>query len=124
MDTELFLRPAPRSLAWILRLFFLDEVVARYYDLRKVIIDLLANFYKESKSEWIPDLIVVANDFLAGEAVDLGIQLIEENEVRAYYREDALIWRLYINMRRLDRFIYTKILRREYPYILPGKIKR
>lgn len=124
MDPELFLRSAPRFLAWILRLFFMDEVVGRYYDFRKVIVDLLANFYKEGKSELIPDLIVTANDFLAGEAVDLGIQLIDEKEVRSYYKEDALIWRLYLNMRRLDRFIYTKILRREYPYILPGKIDR
>ncbi|MGD9093138.1 MAG: DUF6206 family protein [Anaerolineales bacterium] len=124
MDPELFLRSAPRFLAWVLRLFFVDEVVARYYDFRKVIIDLLANFYKEGKAELIPDLIVTANDFLAGEAVDLGIQLIDEKEVHDYYRQDALIWRLYLNMRRLDRLIYTKILRREYPYILPGKIER
>lgn len=124
MDPELFLRSAPRFLAWILRLFFMDEVVGRYYDFRKVIVDLLANFYKEGKPELIPDLIVTANDFLAGEAVDLGIQLIDEKEVQAYYKEDAFIWRLYLNMRRLDRFIYTRILHREYPYILPGKIER
>jgi hypothetical protein len=124
MDPELFLRSAPWFLAWILRLFFMDEVVGRYYDFRKVIVDLLANFYKEGKAELIPDLIVTANDFLAGEAVDLGIQLIDEKEVQAYYKEDAFIWRLYLNMRRLDRFIYTRILRREYPYILPGKIER
>jgi hypothetical protein len=35
-----------------------------------------------------------------------------------------MIWRLYLSMRRFDRMIRTKILRREYPYILPGKIKR
>ena len=29
MDPELFLRSAPRFLAWILRLFFVDEVVGR-----------------------------------------------------------------------------------------------
>jgi len=124
MDTELFLRSAPRFLAWILRLFFVDDVVGRYYDFRKVIVDLLANFYKEDKSELIPDLIITANDFLAGEAGDLGIKLIDEDELRTYYREDAFIWRLYLNMRRLDRFICTKILRREYAYILPGKIER
>ncbi len=52
------------------------------------------------------------------------IQPIEEKEVRSYYREDALLWRLYLSMRRLDRTLRTRILRREYPYILPGKIKR
>jgi hypothetical protein len=44
--------------------------------------------------------------------------------VRAYYREDALIWTLYLSMRRLDRWLHTNLLRREYPYILPGKTKR
>lgn len=124
MDPELFLRSAPSFLAWILRLFFVDEVVGRYYDFRKVIIDLVANFYKEGKPELIPDLILTANDFLTSEGAGLGIDLIDSDEVRAYYREDAFIWRLYLNMRRLDRFIYTKILRREYPFILPGKIER
>lgn len=124
MDTDLFLRSAPSFLAWVLRLFFVDEVVGRYYDFRKVIIDLIANFYKEGKSEFIPDLVLTVNNFITGEGADLGIEPIDTDEVRAYYREDAFIWRLYLNMRRLDRFLCTKILRREYPYILPGKIER
>ena len=124
MDPDLFLRSAPRFLAWILRMFFVDEVVGRYYDFRKVIIDLLANFYKEGKSELIPELVLTVNEFLTGEGAGLGIEPIDDDEVRAYYREDAFIWRLYLNMRRLDRFIYTTILRRDYPYILPGKIER
>ena len=49
---------------------------------------------------------------------------ITEKEVRSYYREDALIWILYLNMRKVDRFLRTRILRKGYPYILPGKIKR
>ena len=53
-----------------------------------------------------------------------GTYYIALKDVRAYYREDALIWRLYLSMRRLDRFIHQYILRRRYPYILPGKIKR
>jgi hypothetical protein len=124
MDTDLFLRSAPSFLAWILRLFFVDEVVGRYYDFRKVIVDLVANIYKEGKPELIPSLVQTANEFLTGEGANLGIKPINTDEIQAYYREDAFIWRLYLNMRRLDRFIYTKILRREYPFILPGKIER
>ena len=41
-----------------------------------------------------------------------------------YYREDELIWRLYLGMRRFDRFVRKKMLGMEYPYILPGKINR
>jgi hypothetical protein len=124
MDSELFLRSAPRSLAWILRWFFLKDVLDRYYDFRKVVIDLIANFYKEQRPDLVPGLLDAANNFFLEKAAELEVKPIEEQEVRAYYREDALIWRLYLNMRRLDCFIYTKILRHEYPYILPGKINR
>ena len=49
---------------------------------------------------------------------------IGEKEVRDYYQEDASIWTIYLSMRKLDRFLHTRLLRREYPYTLPGKIKR
>jgi len=124
MDPELFLRSVPSFLAWILRVFFLKEVVDRYYDFRKVTIDLLANCYKEQKPELISDLIILANMFYAGRAKDLKLAPIQEKEVRDYYREDALIWTLYLSMRRFDRFIHRYILRRIYPYLLPGRIKR
>jgi hypothetical protein len=124
LDVELFLRSAPSFLAWILRLLFLEDVVNRYYDFRRVAVDLVANFYKEQRPDLIPAVISVVNEFFAGEAVHLGIQPIEEKEVRSYYREDAMIWTLYLSFRRLDRFIQTRLLGHEYPYILPGKIKR
>jgi hypothetical protein len=124
MDAELFLRSAPSFLVWILRLLFLQDVVDRYYDFRRVTVDLVANFYKEQRAELIPDLIDVVNDFFAGDAADLGLEPIDEKQVRAYYREDALIWTLYLSMRKLDRSLHTHLLRREYPYILPGRTKR
>ena len=124
MNPELFLRSAPSFLNWILKLFFLDEVIDRYYDYRKVIIDLLANCYKEQKPELIPDLISLANRFFENEAKELDLSPIQEKEVRSYYKEDALIWTLYLSMRRFDRFLHRYILRRNYPYLLPGRIKR
>ena len=124
LNAELFLRSAPSFLAWILRLLFLEDVVARYYDFRRVVIDLVANFYKEQRSDLIPEVIDEVNDFFTDEAAALGIQPIEEKEVRSYYREDALIWTLYLAFRRIDRWLQTRLLRREYPYILPGKIQR
>ena len=120
LDPELFLRSAPSFLVWILRWLFLKDVVNRYYDFRLVAVDLVANFYKEQEPELIPDVIRVVNDFFAG----LNIQPITEKQVNDYYKEDALIWSLYFNMRKVDRFLHTRILHKEYPYILPGKIKR
>jgi hypothetical protein len=124
MDAEMHLRSAPSFLAWILRIFFLEEVVDRYYDFRKVIIDLLANLYKEQKADLIPLLLPWVNEFLSTEASDLEIAPITVEELRSYYREDAFIWSLYLSMRRLDRFLHARMLRHGYPYILPGRIKR
>jgi hypothetical protein len=124
LDYELFARSAPSFLVWILRLFFLEDVVNRYYDFRRVAIDLAANFYKEGRAELIPGVLAVVNGFFASEAAGLEIQPIEEKEVASYYREDALIWTLYLSFRRIDRWLRTKLLRRDYPYILPGKIER
>jgi hypothetical protein len=124
LDTELFLRPAPSFLAWILRLFIVQDVLDRYYDFRKVVIDILANFYKEQRPDLIPPSLQVANKFFSNEASQLNLEPIEEEEISSYYKEDAFIWELYLSMRRLDRFLYRHVFRRDYPYILPKKIKR
>lgn len=124
MDPELFLRSAPPYLVWILRWLFLKDVMTRYYDPRKVIIDIIANFYKEQKPELIPNMVACANDFIAHQGSELNLQPITEKEVKDYYREDEIIWSMYLSMRQFDRFIRKKVLHRDYPYILPGKIKR
>jgi len=123
LDTELFLRSAPPFLVWILRWLFLKDVVNRYYDFHLVAVDLAANFYKEQRPDLIPDVVRTVNEFFS-EASELGVKPIDEQEVRSYYREDALIWSLYLSMRKVDRFIRTRLLRGEYPYILPEKIVR
>jgi len=124
LDPELFLRNAPSFLAWLIRRLFLKDVMNRYYDLHLVAVDLIANFYKEQRPDLIPDLVGWVNDFFAREAASLGVKPVGEKEVRSYYQEDAFIWSFYLSARRLDRFIQTRLLNREYPYILPGKIKR
>lgn len=124
LDTELFLRSAPSFLVWILRLFFLQDVVNRYYDFRRVVLDLAANFYKEQCAGFIPVVLETANRFFAQEAAALDLAPISDREVAAYYREDAFIWQLYLCMRKMDRFLRSRLLRGHYPYLLPDKIKR
>ena len=123
-DPELVIRTTPRLLALIIRLFFLEDVMTRYYDPRSVVIDILANFYKEQRADLIPELVVLANRFFEDGGKELGVEPISEKEVSDYYREDALIWSFLSFARRFDRFLYLKIMRREYPYILPGKVNR
>jgi len=123
LDTELFLRSAPAFLRWILRLFVLQDVVERYYDLRRVIVDLVANLYKEERADLILAWLETANRFLGEELADAGFKPIEEHEVIAYYREDVRIWRLYLGLRRFDRMLH-RLTGRQYPYVLPGPIRR
>ncbi|MDY6795959.1 MAG: DUF6206 family protein [Actinomycetota bacterium] len=124
LDPYLFLRSAPSFLVWVIKALFVQDVIDRYYDHRRVTMDLIANFYKEQRSELIPAIIDLANDFFASEASYLEIETIREKDVRSYYREDAFIWVLYLNARRLDRFLRGRLLRKDYPHILPGRIKR
>lgn len=124
LNPELFLRSAPSFLLWIIRWFFLEGVMTRYYDFRKVVIDLIANFYKEQLPEFIPALIKKANIFFAEEGKKFNIPPITEKEVADYYKEDAMIWRAYLGLRKIDKFLHLRILRKPYVYILPGKIKR
>ncbi|MCY3413174.1 MAG: hypothetical protein INQ03_16160 [Candidatus Heimdallarchaeota archaeon] len=124
MEGELFLKSAPPGIRKILKLFFLEEVLERYYDWREVTIDLIANFYKEQKPEVIPLLIQRVNQFFSESASNHDIKPITHKEVEKYYKSDKFIWVLFQNMRRFDRFIRTKILRKSYDFYLPEKINR
>jgi len=123
LNPELFLRSAPSFLVWIIRLLFLEDVMTRYYDFRQVLVDLIANFYKEQRPELIPDLVNTINGFFSAEIGEDEFEPITVKEVQAYYREDAWIWRIYLAFRKLDRSLH-RLLGRDYPYVLPEKIKR
>jgi len=124
LDAELFLKPTPPVARWLLKKFYLQDILDRYYDLRKVVVDLIANFFKEGRSDLIPRLVGLANEFFSAEAVAPDIVPMNYEEVRKYYKEDASIWSLYLNMRKIHRFIRTKILRKYYDFVLPADIKR
>lgn len=119
MEPELFLKSAPFFLRWIIRLLFLDNVMNRYYDRRQVYIDLAANLYKEQRPDLIEPILVLINGHLPESDESIALK-----EVEKYYREDKLIWALFLVFRRIDRWLTTKIFRKRYEFILPGKIKR
>ncbi len=119
MDPEPLLKSAPAFLRWILRWLFVDDVMNRYYDHRQVLIDIAANFYKEQRPELIPGAVDIFNRKLL-----VGQKSLTTTDVEKYYREDKMIWRLFLGFRRVDRFLTTKLLRRRYEFILPGKIER
>ncbi len=118
-NPDLILHSAPGFLRWIIRLFFLDDVMTRYYDPRLVYTDLAANLFKEQKPDLVPAAIAAINRHLPPDSAPLTV-----NEVKKYYREDKMIWRLFLAFRRIDRWLKTELLRRRYEFILPGEILR
>lgn len=93
--------------------------MTRYYDRKLVYTDLIANLYKEQCPELVEIWIGKINSNTAGKMVPLDKQAIE-----AYYKEDKLIWSLFLGLRKFDRFVKSKILGQRYEFVLPGKIKR
>ncbi len=119
LNPDLILQSAPSFLRWIIRWLFLKDVMERYYDQRQILVDLAANLYKEQRSDLIFDTLAIINNYS-----DAAIEEITEKDVAAYYREDKLIWTLFLRFRRLDRWLTRNLKRRNYDFILPGKIKR
>ncbi|RLC33126.1 MAG: hypothetical protein DRH32_01905 [Deltaproteobacteria bacterium] len=119
LDPELLLQSAPAFLRWLLRLFFVDDVMNRYYNPRQVLIDLVANFYKEQLPELVPMAVKTINGITGPDILPLKI-----TDVEKYYREDKFIWTLFLALRRMDRWLTATIFRKRYEFILPGKIRR
>ncbi len=122
LNTELFIKNAPSFLRLFIKLFFLKEVVDRYYDMRSVIIDIIANLYKEKRPDLIDSFITRANDFMSEKGIS--DEPITRGEIDKYYKSDAFIWRFFQFSRRIDKFIIEKIFRKKYHYRLPEKIER
>ncbi|MBI9083244.1 MAG: hypothetical protein JEZ11_06560 [Desulfobacterales bacterium] len=119
LDPELLLQAAPGFLRWLVRWLFVADVLNRYYDPRLVLIDLTGNLFKEQ----LPDLVAPVIDTI-NRAMGDDITPLTLEEVEKYYREDKFIWALFLFLRRMDRWLTTKLFRKRYEFILPGKIKR
>jgi uncharacterized protein DUF6206 len=124
LDTEIFLKSCPSFLVWLVRWQFLQEVLDRYYDVRMILIDVIANFHKEGRQDMIDDALSLINEMLEKENLKTAVNAIKRSEVDNYYKNDAFIWALFLRLRRFDRFIKTKLFRKHYNFILPGKISR
>jgi len=118
-NPERLLKSAPGFLRWVIRWFFLNDVMGRYYVPRLVYTDLAANLFKEQRPELVPETVAIANRFLKDSEAPLTVKDIER-----YYAEDKRIWIVFLAFRRMDRWLTTRLLRRRYEFILPGPIKR
>ena len=116
LDLDIFLASLPWAIRGIVRKWMLKDILDHYYFVRNVLLDLLANLYKERLDRFLPGFITIVNQEIA--------QPLTLPEVKQYYRSDARDWALLQRLRKMDRFWQRYIRRRVYPFILPGRIKR
>ena len=116
LDTGIFIASLPWMLRGLVRRFMLQDILDRYYDRRRIVVDLLGNLHKERLAQLIDPFI----DLTAGRFD----RPITRREVDAYYAEDKRTWTLLLALRRMDRSWQLRFRRRSYPFLLPGKIER
>jgi len=116
LDSGVFLA----SLPWVLRRpvkrFVVPGILARYHDIRSVLLDLAANLVKERLDSWIPSVLEAGNTYVDPH--------LTETEVRADYRNDARTWAALQTVRRVDRMWQNHVRRRVYPFLVPDRIQR
>jgi hypothetical protein len=116
LDFDLFIASLPWALHGLVRRHVLGMILDTYYRPREVLRDLVANFIKEGVAEKIPFGLEVVNQRVE--------PAIDEAEVRSYYRQDAIMYAILQRLRRIDRAWQRRARRRQYPFLLPGKVER
>jgi len=126
LDREVLLAPVPPGArAYYRRQGLIEAYLDDYFVPRTVAVDLLGNFHKEGTPARLDTAIAVANAWLADGADLPGPQEpITREEVDAYYAKDADLLALYLRVRRIDRFLRTRLLRQPYDFVLPGNVTR
>jgi hypothetical protein len=125
VGTELFLAAVPPLVrAYYRRTRAVERYLDAFFDPRRLLVDLLGNFHKEGRPDRLPLAIDHVNRFFAERAADLGVRAILRPDVDRYYANDASVLELFLRVRRLDRFVRRRLLRRPYAFILPGRIRR
>jgi hypothetical protein len=117
LDVDVFLAPFPWAMRAPLRRFVVPSILARYHDRRSVLLDVAANLLKERLDPWLPAVVTAANRVL-------GTAPLTVEEVRKDYVSDARQWETLLRLRRADRWWQQTVRRREYPFLLPGRIER
>lgn len=116
LDADLFLAALPAPLRRPIKWWVLEGITDKYHDPRGVIVDAIANLYKEQLTDLIPAFIRVANEHVS--------PAITPAEVSRYYKSDARTWAALLWLRHADRVWHRRVLRRPYPFLLPRRIDR
>jgi hypothetical protein len=115
-DVELHIASVPWALRGLVRAFFLDTILDKFYTVRGGLMDLLGNMIKERLDGLLPAFVEVANR--------IATPPFTVAEIEKYYRGDARLWALLQALRRADRWWQNSVRRRPYPFLLPKNLPR
>ena len=116
LDTSVFVASLPWLLRPAVRRFVAPGIMDEYFELRIVLLNMVANLHKERLEHLIPAAREAANRHLDSP--------ITREEIDRYYRKDARLWEVLQRLRRADRAWQLKVRRRPYPVLLPDKVER
>lgn len=120
LDPEIILTTAPAPFRPVFRrLGTVESYFEDYFEPRTAAVDLLGNYHKEGRPDRIEEGLAVVNPWLAG----LGADPITRREVDRYYRSDALLLGFWLQARRAERAVRTR-LGKGYDFLLPGRVRR
>jgi hypothetical protein len=100
-----------------------EKYQSDYFDLRTTAVDLLGNFHKEGCPHRLTPAIGAVNDWLGHHAGN-EVAPLTRDEVEKYCHDDAALLELYLRLRRADRYVQQRLLRRRYDFVLPGHVAR
>jgi hypothetical protein len=126
LDVEIFLAAVPPGVrAWYRWRRAVPRYIDHYFAPRGLVLDLLGNLHKEGRPDRVPLALARVNRWLAEHAEELGpAGPVSAEEVARAYARDAQELELFLRLRRLDRFVRTRLLRGRYDFVLPGPIRR
>jgi hypothetical protein len=113
VDSRVLAAAVPWALRPAMTRLVIPGIEARYHDPRKVVLDVAVNLLRVRLHPWLRPLLDTARS-------RTGID-ISGDEVREDYRSEARTWRALQAVRRTDRVWQTRVRRRPYPFLIPGR---
>lgn len=99
-DPGPLLRSFPAITRPIVSRALLPDMMTRYYDFRRVSLDLLSSILKEGYGDFLRMLTDSVNWFFLAERQEMHFRPITVQEIIAYQRHDAWRWQAYLKLRR------------------------
>jgi hypothetical protein len=116
LETELFLGSLPWLVRGYVKRFVLRDLLDRFYDRRRVFLELLSGLHHERLGHLVP-----AHLDRIGHLVT---PALTEPQIWRHHRIDVRLFAMLQRLRRMDRLWQRQVRRRRYPYLLPRPPRR